>query len=48
LISGRFIDFSVDAYSKNDLWAAPKLKIEKDDLVLRDRGIVVLKRSNDL
>lgn len=38
LISGRFVDFSVDAYSKNDLLAAPELKIEKYDLVLRDRG----------
>jgi len=38
LISGRFIDFSIDAYSKNDLLAAPELKIGKDDLVLRDRG----------
>lgn len=38
LISGRFIDFSVDAYSKNDLLAAPELKICKNDLVLRDRG----------
>lgn len=38
LISGRFIDFSVDSYSKNDLLAAPELQICKDDLVLRDRG----------
>ena len=38
LISGRFIDFSIDSYSKNDLLAAPELKIGKDDLVLRDRG----------
>lgn len=38
LISGRFIDFSIDSYSKNDLLAAPELQICKDDLVLRDRG----------
>lgn len=38
LISGRFIDFSIDSYSKNDLSAAPELQIGKDDLVLRDRG----------
>jgi hypothetical protein len=38
LISGRFIDFSIDAYSKNDLLSAPELHIGKDDLVLRDRG----------
>jgi hypothetical protein len=38
LISGRFIDFSIDSYSKNDLLSAPELQIGKDDLVLRDRG----------
>lgn len=38
LISGRFIDFSVDSYSKNDLLSAPELQIRKADLVLRDRG----------
>ena len=38
LISGRFIDFSVDSYSKNDLLSAPELQISKADLVLRDRG----------
>ncbi len=38
LISGRFIDFSIDSYSKNDLLAAPELRICQGDLVLRDRG----------
>jgi len=33
LISKRYIDFSIDAYSKNDLLDAPELKIGKYDLV---------------
>jgi hypothetical protein len=38
LISGEFLDFSIDPYSKNDLLSAPGLQIGKHDLVLRDRG----------
>jgi hypothetical protein len=38
LISGQFLYFSIDPYSKNDLLAAPELKILKRDLTLRDRG----------
>lgn len=38
LISGQFLSFSIDPYSKNDLAAAPELEIRKGDLVLRDRG----------
>jgi len=38
LLSGHFLSFSIDPYSKNDLSAAPELKILKGDLVLRDRG----------
>lgn len=38
LLSGKFIDFSVDSYSKNDLTAAPELELLEGDLVLRDRG----------
>jgi hypothetical protein len=38
LISGEFIYFSIDPYSKNDLLAAPELDILPGDLVLRDRG----------
>jgi hypothetical protein len=38
LLSGRFLSFSIDPYSKNDLTAAPELELEKGDLVLRDRG----------
>jgi len=38
LISGCFISFSIDPYSKNDVSAAPELEIRLGDLVLRDRG----------
>ena len=38
LISEKFISFSIDAYSKNDLKAAPELVLEQGDLALRDRG----------
>jgi len=38
LLSGCFLSFSIDPYSKNDLSSAPELKIQKGDLVLRDRG----------
>lgn len=34
----RFLHFSIDPYSKNDLLCAPALKLQKGDLVLRDRG----------
>lgn len=38
LLSGCFISFSIDPYSKNDLLAAPDLELCNNDLVLRDRG----------
>jgi len=38
ILSGSFIEFSIDPYSKNDLLAAPELTICENDLVLRDRG----------
>lgn len=42
LVSGRFIEFSIDSYSKNDLLAAPELEIISGDLVLRDRGYLTI------
>jgi hypothetical protein len=42
LVSGSFIEFSIDPYSINDLVAAPKLELCKGDLVLRDRGYFIL------
>lgn len=38
LLSGQFIGFSIDTYTKNDLKSAPELQIREGDLVLRDRG----------
>ena len=38
LISKKFVAFSIDSYSKNDLKAAPELSLQEGDLVLRDRG----------
>jgi len=38
LLSGRLVAFSIDAYSRNDIAAAPELEIREGDLVLRDRG----------
>lgn len=42
LVSGKFVEFSIDSYSKNDLVAAPELELCKDDLVLRDRGYFIM------
>ncbi len=42
LINSRLVGFSIDPYSKNDLAAAPELPIREGDLVLRDRGYLVL------
>jgi hypothetical protein len=42
LRSGRFLQFSIDPYSKNDLAAAPEIPVQPGDLVLRDRGYFVL------
>ena len=42
LVSGQFVSFSIDPYSKNDLTAAPELILEEGDLVLRDRGYLIL------
>lgn len=36
------LSFSIDSYSKNDLKAAPELEIRKGDLVLRDRGYLIM------
>jgi hypothetical protein len=43
LISESFICFTIDSYSKNDIKSAPELSIEKDDLVIRDRGYLTIK-----
>ena len=38
LLSGSFISFSVDPYSKNDQAASLEIPVQPGDLVLRDRG----------
>jgi hypothetical protein len=38
IVSGRFLKFSIDPYSKNDITAATELEIRQNDLVIRDRG----------
>lgn len=42
ILNERFVTFSIDKYSKNDLEAAPELLLEEGDLVLRDRGYLIL------
>lgn len=42
VLSERFISFSIDPYSKNDLEAAPEICLQKGDLVLRDRGYFII------
>ena len=41
LVAEKFLFFSVDSYSKNDLEAAPELVLGKGDLTLRDRGYLI-------
>lgn len=42
LLSGSFIQWSIDAYSKNDQAAAPELAVKAGDLILRDRGYFIV------
>jgi hypothetical protein len=42
ILNERFIDFSIDSYSKTDLESAPELNIQKHDLTLRDRGYLII------
>jgi hypothetical protein len=38
LLSGRFIHFSIDPYSKNDQAATMEIPVQPGDLIVRDRG----------
>ncbi len=38
LVSGHFIQFSIDPYSRNDRAATMDISVQEGDLVLRDRG----------
>jgi hypothetical protein len=40
LLSGRFLYFSIDPYSRNDQAASLDIDVQAGDLVLRDRGYV--------
>lgn len=40
LLSGRFLHFSIDPYSRNDQAASLDIDVQDGDLVLRDRGYV--------
>jgi hypothetical protein len=42
LISGHFIQFSIDAYSKNDQAAARDIPVHEGDLIVRDRGYFII------
>jgi hypothetical protein len=42
LLDHRLLAVSIDPYSKNDQAAAPDLALQKDDLVLRDRGYLLM------
>lgn len=42
LLSGKFIKFSIDSYSKNDVSAAVEIPVQEGDLLLRDRGYFLL------
>jgi hypothetical protein len=41
IVNERFIAFSIDPYTKNDLKAAPDLALQPGDLTLRDRGYLI-------
>lgn len=41
ILNEKFIKFSIDPYSKNDLEAAPEIELKKGDLSLRDRGYLI-------
>lgn len=42
LLAEQFVSFSIDTYSKNDLEAAPETILMEGDLVLRDRGYLII------
>ena len=42
LLSGKFISFSINSYSKNDQASVLEMEINKDDLTLRDRGYLTI------
>ena len=47
LLSGHFIHFSIDPYSKNDLAATLEIPVQAGDLVLRDRGYFTIQAIDE-
>lgn len=48
LCSGKFIKFSIDSYSKNDVSVAAEIPFQRGDLWLRDRGYFLLENIDAL
>ncbi len=48
LMSQRFIAFSIDSYSKNDISVTLDIPVEPGDLVLRDRGYFTVQAMDEL
>ena len=48
LISKKFIAFSIDPYSKNDLSVARDISVKSGDLVVRDRGYFTVESTKEL
>jgi hypothetical protein len=42
LLSGSFVSFTINPYSKNDQASVSDMDIQKDDLTLRDRGYLTM------
>ena len=47
LCAGSFTSFSIDPYSKNDYWAADQIDAQCGDLVIRDRGYLIIDNLGD-
>jgi hypothetical protein len=47
LLSGHFIQFSIDPYSKNDQAATLEIPVQAGDLVLRDRGYFTIQAIDE-
>ncbi len=48
LVSKKFVAFSIDPYSRNDMSAALDIDVEPDDLLLRDRGYFTVENARKL
>lgn len=48
ILNKKFIEFSIDSFSKNDLVASPEIEVLGKDLWLRDRGYSTLEAFNKI